>query len=127
MTEFDINAVQLKIQAPDLSIDDAFHDFILDQISRLGNLFNRIKKCELMLRPESNRKHIMEADIKIYIPGSMLFASGKNTDLRTAVTEAFHDVHEQLHKYKERMKTHHADQVEKLAETDLPDEDANTE
>ena len=123
MKEFDINNIQLKIQAPDLSLDGEFNNFLIAHISKLGKLFNRIIKCELMLRPESNRMHIMEADIKIFIPGEMLYASGKNVDLHAAVSEAFHDVHEQLHRHKEKLKDHHPVEKEQLKAVDLPDED----
>lgn len=123
MNDFDINAIQLKIQAPGVSIDGDFNDFMLDQISKLGNLFSRIKKCELMLRSESNRKHIMEADIKLFIPGEILYASGQNADLRIAVIEAFHDVHEQLLKYKEKLKDHRPENAEKIAAKETADED----
>jgi ribosomal subunit interface protein len=122
MNEFDINAIQLKIQSPELTLDETFHDFILDHITKLGNLFNRINKCEMMLRKESSRKNMMEADIKIFVPGNMLYATGKHTDLRMAVTEAFHDVQEQLYRYKEKLKDHNTDGVTSLTSADLPDE-----
>lgn len=127
MNNFDINKIQLKIQSPDLSLDDAFNNFLFDHISKLGYLFSSMLKCEVMLRPESSRKHIMEVDVKIYVPGNMLYATGKNVDLHVATTEAFHDVYEQLHRHKEKMKDHHPSQVSKLTESDLPDETAPEE
>jgi putative sigma-54 modulation protein len=123
MSEFDINKIQLTIQAPDLTIDGPFNDLLLEHVEKLGSLFNRITKCEVMLRPESSRKNLMEADVKIFIPGNMLYATGKNEDLRSAVIEAFHDIQQQLHKFKEKLKDHHPEQATKLTAADITDDE----
>jgi ribosomal subunit interface protein len=104
MNDFDINNIQLKIQSPEITVNDGINNLIIEHIEKLGRLFNRITKCEMMLRIENNRKHTCEADVKIFVPGNMLFATGKAADFVPAINEAFHDVHEQLMRYKDKLK-----------------------
>jgi ribosomal subunit interface protein len=101
---FDINNIQLKLQSPHVNTGDALREFILEHIEKLGKIFERFNKCEVMLREENGRKHTSEADIKIFVPGNVLYAQGRANDFRLAVTEAFDDIEDQLIRYKEKLK-----------------------
>ena len=104
MEKFDINRIPLKIQSPHVTTNNDLHILIRTEVEKLGKLFSRITKCEMMLRIDNKRNSPCETDIKIFVPGNMLYTRGRADDFPTSVSQAFKDMHEQLRKYKEKLK-----------------------
>ena len=104
MTAFEINKIALKIQSPDFQLQEELRVFLLEQIEKLGKIFNRIESCEVNLRINKSADHencFVEA--KIFVKGNMLFASGKSDSFHVASRIAFADLHGQLSKFKDKV------------------------
>ena len=102
MGKFDINSVQLKIQSPQITIDEKLNDYILARIEKAGKVFNRIERCEMTLRAEEDdRKNDCFVEAKLFVPGAVLFASDKKSSFRQAVQIVFDEIQGQLTAYKE--------------------------
>ena len=104
MDTFDINKIQLKIQSPGVVVNEELNTYIHGQIEKLGKVYNRLEGCELMLREEkSSTKQNSTVGAKLFIPGEVIFASGKSENFKLAVKIVFDDLHEQLYKFKEKI------------------------
>ena len=111
MNTFDINRIPLKIQSPHVTTNSALHTTILLEVEKLGKLFSRISKCEMMLRIDNKRNSPCEVDIKVFVPGNMLYTRGRGDEFPPAVTQAFKDMHEQLRRYKEKIQDKKAGEI----------------
>ena len=104
MKTFDINNIQLKIQSPDVHVNEELNTYILGQIEKLGKTFSRIERCEMMLKAEKNSKNQnCQIEGKLFVPGQVLFASSKSDHFRMAAKMMFEDLHDQLYSFKEKM------------------------
>jgi ribosomal subunit interface protein len=113
MKAFDINNIQLKVQSPGVELDDELSNFIIRSLEKLGKTFGNITGCEMMLKNEKDSKKMdCEVEAKIFVPGNVLFASAKNSSFRLASGLVFDDLHDQLYKYKEKLKA--IDRSEKI-------------
>ena len=104
MEKFDINRIPLKIQSPHVVTNSELHTLIHAEVEKLGKVFSRISKCEMMLRIDNKRNSPCEADIKIFVPGGMLYTRGRANEFPQAVALAFKDMQVQLQKFKEKLK-----------------------
>jgi ribosomal subunit interface protein len=113
MKAFDVNNIQLKIQSPGVELNEELSDLIIRQLEKLGKTFGNITGCEMMLKNEKDsKKKDCEVEAKIFVPGNMLFASAKDSNFRLASGMVFDDLHDQLYKYKEKLKA--IDRSEKI-------------
>jgi len=113
MKAFDVDNMQLKIQSPGVELDEELSSLIIRRLEKLGKTFGNITGCEMMLQYEKDsRKQDCEVEAKIFVPGNVLFASAKNTSFRIASGMVFDDLHDQLYKYKEKLKS--IDRSEKI-------------
>jgi ribosomal subunit interface protein len=102
---FDINNIQLKIQSPHVTINEELNDYIILQIEKLGKLFHRIERCEAMLLTRKNdQKDVCEMEVKIFVPGKVLFAKEHKVNFRLAAQFVFEDLYNQLYKFKDQLK-----------------------
>lgn len=103
MKTFDVNNIQIEIQSPGMTVDAALENTLISHIEKLGKIFPRINKCELILRVEkdSTRK-ICFAEANLFLPSHVLFARSREVDFETATQKLFHELHEQLVKVKEK-------------------------
>lgn len=101
MKTFDINNIQLKIQSPDEHFDPAMEEYCVTQVEKLGVIMPRITGCEVMLtrEKESHKKNSI-AEIKLFVPGAVLFSKEQDENYRLAAKHAFDDVRDQLLKLK---------------------------
>jgi ribosomal subunit interface protein len=103
MKTFDVNNIQLKIQAPGVQLTPELVNYILQQIDKTGKLFDGIKKCEMILKQEKNdRKNNFTVEAKLFIPDNILFASLQDSDFKITVKNAFDNLRDQLMKSKDR-------------------------
>jgi putative sigma-54 modulation protein len=104
MKNFDVNGIQLKIQSPGTEINDALNDYIIGHIEKLGKIYGRIIKCEMVLSDEkSGIKKGSKAEVKLFLPGNVLFASGQEESFHVASKNVFADLEKQLRKFKEKI------------------------
>lgn len=109
---FDINKIQLKIQSPHVAINEELNDYIIAQIEKLGKLFNRIDRCEAMLLTRKNsHKDVCEIEVKIFVPGKMLFAKEQKANFRLAAQFVFDDLYNQLSKFKGQLKENSSEKL----------------
>jgi ribosomal subunit interface protein len=101
MHSFDINKIQLKIQSPHVRVNDEFNDYMIEQIEKLGKIYSRIERCEIMLHTRKNdQKEFCEVEIKIFVPGKILFAKEQKSNFRLSAQSVFEDLHNQITKFK---------------------------
>lgn len=104
MKAFEINNIQLKIQSPNLVVDEKLNDYIIVQIEKLGKKYGRIKKCDVVLKVEkSDKKKNCAVEVKLYVPGQILFAGDKQEEFQVAAKMVFDDLSEQLSRFKEKI------------------------
>jgi ribosomal subunit interface protein len=105
MKTFDINTIQLQIQSPGITVSEDLENHLISQIEKLGKIFPRIKKCEILLRNENeshNRNCVAEA--KLFIPGNLFFSKEQEENFTIASNKVFDDLHDQIYKVKDKMK-----------------------
>ncbi len=101
MEAFDINKIQLKNQSPHVTVSDELNEYIITQIEKLGKIFNRIERCELMLLTRKNsQKDVCEVEAKLFVPGKVLFAKEQKANFRLSTQHVFDDLYNQLYKFK---------------------------
>lgn len=98
---FDINEIELSIQSPNVSLRKELNDYIISQIEKLGKIFSRIERCEVMLHTRKNsQKEFCEVEVKVFVPGKVLFAKEQKVNFRLAAQLAFDDLNHQMIKFK---------------------------
>lgn len=101
---FDINSIQLNIQTPGLKLDETLKNYLIAQIEKSGKFYSRIYRCEIMLRSIKNKEgNNCEIEIKMFLPGEILFVTDKKNNFKQASATAFEDLQFQLTKYKEKI------------------------
>jgi len=113
MKTFDVNEIQLKIQSPGITLDQAMESHLIEQIEKIGQTYSRITGCEMLLRTEKNDKGqncFIEA--KIFIPGHMLFSKQHAENFQIASSKLFDDLRDQLVRIKEKMQNKSSDGID---------------
>jgi|ERR1017187_2069582 ribosomal subunit interface protein len=104
MNTFDINKIQLTIQSPHFKVNDELNNYLIAEVEKLGKTYSRIDKCEIVLRVIANKPmNNGEVEVKLFVPGNVLFATVKNSDFKLASKKVFEDLKEQLSKFKEKI------------------------
>lgn len=91
----------------DVGVQNKIDAFIGDQLAKLERYFNRINSCDVFLKKDyykNSTNHF--AEIKLRIPGRILFATGKGKNFQEAVDLACSAMKKQLIKYKTSLKQH---------------------
>ena len=85
--------------------DEKLLHFIEEKLSKMDQFFDRIIDARVVLKLE-NSGQIKDkiAEVRLSVPGNILFASSTSKTFEAAVDEAAQAVKRQLVKYKERMK-----------------------
>jgi len=103
MKTFDINNIQLTIQSPGITISDELQTHLISQVEKLGKIFPRIIKCEILLRNETNSSmRNCVTEIKLFVPGNLFFSKEQEDNFSHAINKVFDDMHEQLYKMKDK-------------------------
>jgi putative sigma-54 modulation protein len=101
MKTFDVNNIQLKLQAPGIKVNDDLLDYIIKHIEKLGNTNSRINKCELTLKVEKeSHSNNCIAEVKLFVPGKTLFAKDQCDNFKLAFKNVFDELNNQLIKLK---------------------------
>lgn len=87
------------------SINDSFKDQITEKLEKLDNLNLRFSEADVYfkLKDGSDPTSDKEFEVKINVPGQVLFSKSYSESFEKAIPLAFSKVRKQLIKYKESM------------------------
>ncbi len=95
--------MKTRTEAIHFSADQKLLEFIEKKAEKLHQFFDKILNVDIKLRLE-NSGQIRDkiAEVKVHLPGSILFVKEHNKTFESAVDEAIEALKKQLIKYKER-------------------------
>ena len=95
--------MKVHTQSLHFSADQKLIDFIEKKLGKLTQLFDRIIDADVILKLE-NSGQIKDkvAEVKITLPGSVLYAKESNKSFEASIDSATATLKRQLIKYKER-------------------------
>ena len=98
--------MKVQTQAVHFSADAKLLDFIERKLSKLDQFFDRIVSAKVVLKLEnSGQVKDKIAEIRLEIPGSVLFVKETNKSFEACIDNAIDALKRQLIKYKERIRT----------------------
>ena len=96
----------IQTQAVHFSADKKLIEFIERRMEKLDQFFDRILSAEVILKLEnSGRIKSKIAEIKLNIPGTVLFVKENAMSFEASIDSAIMALRKQLIKYKERLRT----------------------
>ena len=98
--------MKVHTQSIHFSADQKLELFIEKKLSKLTQLYDRIIEANVILKLE-NSGQIKDkvAEVKITLPGSVLFVKETNQSFEASIDSAAASLRRQLIKYKERMRS----------------------
>lgn len=97
--------MKVNIQSVHFSADKKLIAFIEKKLSKLSQLFDKIHNIDVILKLEnSGQVKDKIAEVKLEIPGSVLFVKENHKSFEASIDEAASTLKRQLIKYKERMR-----------------------
>ena len=95
--------MKLQIQSLHFTADKKLVNFMESKLTKLGKYFDRILDVDVIMRLE-NTGRIKEkvVELKIKIPGSVVFVKESSNKFENATESAYQNARRQLIKYKER-------------------------
>ena len=84
--------MRVDIHAP-WSVNDYLNEIILKKITNLSKYFGRINAADIFLKKAESTA---EVEIRVQIPGTMLFAKSKADNFEKGVAEATEKIRKQL-------------------------------
>ena len=100
---FDIDRIQLNMQAVQTKISEPLYRYIFNKIERLGRKYSRIRKFDFLLKEsKSDKNKNFNVAVELNIPGHVLYARVKNENPRQSVKTAFDELDKQLIRVKEK-------------------------
>ena len=96
--------MNIKIHSIHFHADSKLVEFINAKVERLENFFDRIIGAEVYLKLEAGKHtvHDKVAEIKINLPGKVLFSEERSKQFEEAVDSAFENMLRQLKRHKEK-------------------------
>jgi len=97
----------VRIESPDVSVDDKLVDYITKKVSKLEQYYDRIIDALVTLRLENSgqiKDKIVE--IKLLVPGDTLFVSEVDKTFEAAADSAIDTIKRNVIKYKELQRSH---------------------
>ncbi len=97
--------MDVKINAVHFSADQKLSDYINAKLSKLTTFYDRIQGAEVFLRLENEGAPITEkvVEIKLDVPGQILFTKEHDTSFEKATDEAVENLRRQIKKYKDKI------------------------
>lgn len=97
--------MKFKIQSIHFDADKNLVAFIEERMEKIGRLFDNIIDGEVFLRIEkSNHLDNKVAEIKIQIPGKILFSKEQSKSFEESVDLAIEAMRKQISKHKDKLK-----------------------
>jgi ribosomal subunit interface protein len=94
--------MQLHIESPYVEISQHLKQLTQKKFSHLGRKFSRVSRCEVVFRNEKNAEQkSFFAEATVAVPGTVLFASERDTAFEIALETLLNNLERQLEKRKE--------------------------
>jgi putative sigma-54 modulation protein len=97
--------MNIKIHSIHFDADQKLLDFINEKVSKVENFFDRIISTEVYLKLEAKSHQVSDkvAEIKLSLPGKVLFAEGKSMVFEESIDAALDSMLRQVKRHKERI------------------------
>ncbi|NJO00483.1 MAG: ribosome-associated translation inhibitor RaiA, partial [Bacteroidia bacterium] len=97
--------MRLQIYSIHFDADVKLQEFIEKKVHKLETFFDNIIEGEVYLRLEKgeNTQENKAVEIKLFLPGTTLFAKDHSTTFEAAADEAVESMRRQIKKYKEKL------------------------
>lgn len=96
--------MQLQIESVHIEPNEEFTEVIRKKIEHLGKRYDRIKHCDVVLKKDkSDIQKSFFVEVKMEVPGSILFASENAESFEKAVGKVIDNLEHQLRKFKEEL------------------------
>ena len=98
--------MQVKINAVHFKADDKLEVYINQKLDKLTTFFDRIQQAEVFLKLENEGAPVKDkvAEIKLSVPGSILFAKETDKTFEKAVDDVMENLRIQLVKHKDKIR-----------------------
>lgn len=94
----------LQIESPHFEPGEKLVQMVENRFSHLGKMYDRINHCDVVMRNEKNdRQRACSVEVKMEVPGSILFATEKKESFELALKNVIEDLEHQLRKHKEEL------------------------
>ena len=95
--------MNIKIHSIHFDADTKLLEFINKKVSRIENFFDKIIGTEVYLKLEGNNTvHDKIAEIKVSIPGKVLFSEERSKVFEESVDSAMESILKQIKRHKEK-------------------------
>ena len=92
------------------------NDSIITRIEKIGGIYPRVKKCEVLLKKEkANRINKCSGEVKFFIPGKIIFSNEEGATFKIVLDSIFEDLEDQL----KRIMNKRAKEKKKISLTSL--------
>ncbi len=98
--------MKLNINYVDLDKDSRLNDFIQKKVDKLETFYDRIIEGEVYLRPNNTSVESVITEVKIYVPGSSLFAKEEAASFEAGIDGCVEALRRQIRKLKEKQAAH---------------------
>ncbi len=105
-------SIRIKLSGHHVELTSALRDHVDTRTTRLARHFDHLLELHMILHVEKERH---QAEGKIPLPGTTLFAEAVATDMYAAVDALVDKLDRQLIKYKEKHADHHQREAQKSA------------
>jgi len=96
--------MQLQIESPHIDAEKKLTDLIRSKMYHLGKRYDRINRCDVVLRKEkSDKQEYFFVEAKMEVPRRILFASDKAESFEMALEKVINDLEHQLNRHKEEI------------------------
>lgn len=96
----------VKITGHHVEMTEQLRDYIQKELSRLNKFFDGIINTEVILRQDTKRNHLKEAEIILSVYEHRLTAKATDADVLKAFDKSLTKVERQLIKFKDKLKSH---------------------
>lgn len=96
--------MQIDVQSIRFTVDGKLIDYIEKKIGKLDTFYDRIQKAEVYLKLENVNAQVKDkvAEVRLFLPGTDLFAKNINKSFEESVDECSEDLRRQIMKRKEK-------------------------
>lgn len=96
----------LKITGHHIEMTENLKAYIEKEITRLDKFFDGIIDTEVILRQDTKRNHLKEAEILVKVYEHKLMAKATDADILKAFDKSLTKIERQLIKFKDKLKSH---------------------
>ncbi|MEO1052308.1 MAG: HPF/RaiA family ribosome-associated protein [Bacteroidota bacterium] len=91
------------IQITGFKATEELNDFINNYLDQLPRFDDRITEVEVYAHVIKGKEHTVMTEIKAHVPGERIFATGQDSNVQRAFTEAFNRVKQQMIKARQML------------------------